>query len=37
LPLYPSELEIRRWGPGGRKHFADPRPGDYLGQAGEPA
>jgi hypothetical protein len=23
-----SELELRRWGPGGREHFADPRPGD---------
>ena len=20
-----------RWGPGGREHFADPRPGDYMG------
>jgi hypothetical protein len=20
-----------RWGPGGREHFADPRPGDYTG------
>jgi hypothetical protein len=27
-----SEIEIRRWGPGGRKHFADPRPGDYPGR-----
>ena len=26
-----AELERRRYGPGGRKHFADPRPGDYLG------
>jgi hypothetical protein len=25
------ELERRRWGAGGRAHFADPRPGDYLG------
>jgi hypothetical protein len=23
-----AELELRRWGPGGREHFADPRPGD---------
>lgn len=23
-----------RWGPGGRAHFADPRPGDYPGQGG---
>ena len=22
-----AELEERRWGPGGRAHFADPRPG----------
>lgn len=26
-----AELEIRRWGPGGREHFADPQPGDYMG------
>ena len=24
-----AELEEKRWGPGGREHFADPRPGDY--------
>lgn len=24
-------LMERRWGPGGREHFADPRPGDYPG------
>ena len=24
-------LERRRWGPGGREHFADPRPGDFPG------
>ena len=24
-------LESERWGPGGREHFADPRPGDYTG------
>ena len=24
-----AELEQRRWGPGGRAHFADPRPGDF--------
>lgn len=23
-----TELEVARWGPGGREHFADPRPGD---------
>jgi hypothetical protein len=28
-----AELERRRWGPGGREHFADPRPGDYPGRA----
>lgn len=27
-----AELEDRRWGPGGRAHFADPRPGDYPGR-----
>jgi hypothetical protein len=26
-----AELELRRWGPGGRAHFGDPRPGDYTG------
>ena len=35
-----AELEEKRWGPGGRAHFADPRPGDYPGRqaaaAGEP-
>lgn len=25
-----SELEERRWGPGGREHFGDPRPGDHF-------
>jgi flagellar biosynthesis/type III secretory pathway protein FliH len=29
-----DELEIRRWGPGGRARAGDPRPGDYPGQAG---
>ena len=24
-----DEIEARRWGPGGRAHFADPRPNDY--------
>jgi hypothetical protein len=28
-----AELEERRWGPGGRAHFADPRPGDFLRRA----
>jgi len=27
-----AELEERRWGPGGRTHFADPRPGDFPGR-----
>src|ERR1700691_770416 len=27
-----TELEERRWGPGGREHAADPRPGDYQGR-----
>jgi hypothetical protein len=30
-PCY-AELEERRWGPGGRAHFADPRPGDFPGR-----
>ena len=30
-----AELERRRWGPGGREHFGDPRrPGDYPGRRG---
>jgi hypothetical protein len=35
---YPShaDLEERRWGPGGREHFADPRPGDFPGRQPEP-
>ena len=28
-----ADLEGGRWGPGGRAHFADPRPGDYPGCA----
>lgn len=27
-----AELEERRWGPGGRDHFADPHPGDFPGR-----
>jgi hypothetical protein len=27
-----AELEVLRWGPGGREHARDPRPGDYPGQ-----
>lgn len=26
-----AELQARRWGPGGRDRFGDPRPGDYMG------
>lgn len=32
-----AELEERRWGPGGREHFGDPRPGDYRGKEAEAA
>jgi hypothetical protein len=28
-----AEREIERYGPGGREHFGDPRPGDYPGRA----
>jgi len=28
-----AELELRRWGPGGRERFGDPRPGDFAGVA----
>ena len=31
-----DEIEARRWGPGGRAHFADPRPGDYPGRLPAP-
>jgi len=31
-----AELEGRRWGPGGRSHCADPRPGDFPGRAAKP-
>jgi hypothetical protein len=27
-----AALSDRRWGPGGRAHFGDPRPGDYPGR-----
>jgi hypothetical protein len=27
-----EEIEARRWGPGGREHFGDPRPGDFPGR-----
>ena len=29
-----ADLELERWGPGGREHFGDPRPGDFPGRAG---
>ncbi|MGO9292506.1 MAG: hypothetical protein ACLP52_01250 [Streptosporangiaceae bacterium] len=29
-----DELEVRRWGPGGREHAGDARPGDYAGLGG---
>jgi hypothetical protein len=32
-----AELETLRWGPGGRAHFADPRPGDFPGRAAQEA
>jgi hypothetical protein len=28
-----AAFEERRWGPGSRAHFADPRPGDFPGRA----
>jgi hypothetical protein len=31
-----AELEERRWGPGGRARFADPRPGDFPGRGAKP-
>ena len=34
-PAY-AEFEERRWGPAGREHFADPRPGDFPGRTAEP-
>ena len=30
-----AEMEGRRWGPGGRAHFADARPGDFPGRAAQ--
>lgn len=27
-----AELETRRWGPGGREAFGNPRPGDFPGR-----
>ncbi len=31
-----AALEEVRWGPGGREHFGDPRPGDYPGRVPPP-
>ena len=31
-----AELEERRWGPGGRARFAEPRPGDFPGRGAQP-
>ena len=31
-----AELDALRWGPGGREHFGDPRPGDYPGHVPAP-
>ena len=31
-----AEIEERRWGPGGRAHFGDARPGDFPGRAARP-
>jgi hypothetical protein len=38
IPHGPShaELEERRWGPGGREAFANPRPGDFPGRGTQP-
>jgi hypothetical protein len=27
-----ADLELKRWGPDGREHFADARPGDFPGR-----
>jgi hypothetical protein len=26
-----ARIELARWGPGGREHFGNPRPGEYAG------
>jgi hypothetical protein len=31
-----ADLEERRWGPGGRPRFAEPRPGDFPGRGARP-
>jgi hypothetical protein len=30
-----ARIEEARWGPGGREHFADPRPGDFPGRGAQ--
>ena len=30
-----GEIEARRWGPGGRAHFGDSRPGDFSGRGAQ--
>ena len=32
-----ARLDALRWGPDGREHFADPRPGDFPGRAASAA
>jgi hypothetical protein len=32
FPRDVGELEVKRYGPGGRQHAADPRPGDFPGR-----
>jgi hypothetical protein len=32
-PAHPTDIEVLRYGPLGREHFADPRPGDFPGRA----
>ena len=33
FPAGVGDLEAKRYGPGGRERFADPRPGDFPGRA----
>lgn len=32
-----ARIELARWGPGGREHFGDPRPGDFPGRGARAA
>jgi hypothetical protein len=34
--VFHAGLEERRWGPGGRARFADPRPGHFPGRGARP-